>query len=54
MDLPEVVSAEEWEAAQKALRAREREQTRRSDELAAERRRLPRMGTVWSLLDITP
>jgi predicted dithiol-disulfide oxidoreductase (DUF899 family) len=42
MDLPEVVSAQEWEAAQKALRAKEKEQTRRSDELAAERRRLPR------------
>jgi predicted dithiol-disulfide oxidoreductase (DUF899 family) len=42
MDLPEVVSAEEWDAAQKALRAKEKELTRRSDELAAERRRLPR------------
>ena len=42
MDLPEVVSAEEWEAAQKGLRAKEKELTRRSDELAAERRRLPR------------
>src|SRR3954452_978939 len=42
MDLPEVVSASEWEAAQKQLRAKEKELTRRSDELAAERRRLPR------------
>ena len=42
MDLPEVVSASEWEAAQKGFRAREKELTRRSDELAAERRRLPR------------
>jgi predicted dithiol-disulfide oxidoreductase (DUF899 family) len=42
MGLPEVVSAEEWDAAQKALRAKEKELTRRSDELAAERRRLPR------------
>ena len=42
MDLPEVVSASEWEAAQKELRAKEKELTRRSDELAAERRRLPR------------
>jgi predicted dithiol-disulfide oxidoreductase (DUF899 family) len=43
MDLPEVVSASEWEAAQRELRAKEKELTRRSDELAAERRRLPRM-----------
>src|SRR3954449_7471664 len=42
MDLPEVVSASEWEVAQKAFRAKEKELTRRSDELAAERRRLPR------------
>jgi predicted dithiol-disulfide oxidoreductase (DUF899 family) len=42
MDLPEVVSASEWDAAQKELRAKEKELTRRSDELAAERRRLPR------------
>jgi predicted dithiol-disulfide oxidoreductase (DUF899 family) len=42
MDLPEIVSATEWEAAQKEFRAKEKERTRRSDELAAERRRLPR------------
>src|ERR687883_1568749 len=42
MDLPEVVSASEWEAAQKRFRGKEKELTRRSDELAAERRRLPR------------
>jgi predicted dithiol-disulfide oxidoreductase (DUF899 family) len=42
MDLPEVVSAGDWEAAQNELRAKEKELTRRSDELAAERRRLPR------------
>jgi predicted dithiol-disulfide oxidoreductase (DUF899 family) len=42
MQLPEVVSASEWEAAQKQLRAKEKELTRRSDELSAERRRLPR------------
>src|ERR671933_2111357 len=42
MDLPEVVPAAEWEAAQKRLRSKEKELTRRSDELAAERRRLPR------------
>src|ERR1051325_8010059 len=43
MNLPDVVSQEEWEAAQKQLRAKEKELTRRSDELAAERRRLPRL-----------
>src|SRR3954451_4190444 len=42
IDLPEVVPASEGEAAQKELRAKEKELTRRSDELAAERRRLPR------------
>jgi predicted dithiol-disulfide oxidoreductase (DUF899 family) len=42
MELPEVVSADQWEAAQNGLRAKEKELTRRSDELAAERRRLPR------------
>ena len=42
MDLPEIVSASEWDAAQRELRAKEKELTRRSDELAAERRRLPR------------
>jgi predicted dithiol-disulfide oxidoreductase (DUF899 family) len=42
MDLPEVVSASEWEEAQKRLRSNEKELTGRSDDLAAERRRLPR------------
>jgi predicted dithiol-disulfide oxidoreductase (DUF899 family) len=42
MDLPEVVSASDWEAAQKELHAEEKELTRRGDELAAKRRRLPR------------
>ena len=43
MDLPEVVPADEWQAAQKRLRAKEKEVTRLSDALAAERRRLPRL-----------
>ena len=43
MDLPEVVPAAEWKAAQERLRSKEKELTRLSDELAAERRRLPRM-----------
>jgi predicted dithiol-disulfide oxidoreductase (DUF899 family) len=43
MDLPPVVSQEEWQAALDAIRAKEKEQTRRRDALAAERRRLPRV-----------
>src|SRR5436190_14389813 len=42
MDLPKVVSADEWKSAQKEFRAKEKELTRQSDALAAERRRLPR------------
>jgi predicted dithiol-disulfide oxidoreductase (DUF899 family) len=38
---PRIVSHEEWLAARLRLLAREREQTHRQDELAAERRRLP-------------
>ncbi len=38
---PEVVPAEEWEAARQALLAKEKEQLRAADALAAERRRLP-------------
>jgi predicted dithiol-disulfide oxidoreductase (DUF899 family) len=43
MDLPKVVSAEEWEAANKRILAKEKEMTRQSDALAAERRRQPIM-----------
>ena len=43
MDLPPVVSQEEWQAALDAIRAKEKEQTRARDALAAERRRLPRV-----------
>ena len=41
MNLPQVVSEAEWQAAQEALRAEEKEATRARDALAAERRRLP-------------
>jgi len=41
MDLPQVVSASEWEAAREALLAQEKEATRARDALAAQRRRLP-------------
>jgi len=43
MNLPPIVSAEEWEAARDALLVREKEATRARDALAAERRRLPRV-----------
>jgi predicted dithiol-disulfide oxidoreductase (DUF899 family) len=41
MNLPQVVSETEWQAAQEALRAEEKEATRARDALAAKRRRLP-------------
>src|ERR671937_527280 len=41
MDLPQVVSPAEWQAARDKLLAREKEQMRAGDALAAERRRLP-------------
>jgi predicted dithiol-disulfide oxidoreductase (DUF899 family) len=43
MDLPPVVSQEEWEAASEKLLEREKAATRARDALAAERRRLPRV-----------
>jgi predicted dithiol-disulfide oxidoreductase (DUF899 family) len=43
VDLPPVVSQEEWETAQEKFRAKEKEATRARDALAAERRRLPRV-----------
>jgi predicted dithiol-disulfide oxidoreductase (DUF899 family) len=42
MDLPPVVSHDEWEAAREKLLAKEKEHTRAGDALAAERRRMPR------------
>jgi predicted dithiol-disulfide oxidoreductase (DUF899 family) len=41
VNLPPVVSAEEWQAAHEELLAKEKEATRARDALAAERRRLP-------------
>jgi predicted dithiol-disulfide oxidoreductase (DUF899 family) len=41
LNLPEVVSRDAWLAARRALLAREKEHTRATDALAAERRRLP-------------
>ena len=41
MELPPIVSQEEWERAHEALLEKEKRATRASDELAAERRRQP-------------
>jgi predicted dithiol-disulfide oxidoreductase (DUF899 family) len=43
VNLPPVVSPEEWQRALDELRAKEKEATRAGDALAAERRRLPRV-----------
>jgi predicted dithiol-disulfide oxidoreductase (DUF899 family) len=43
VNLPPIVSAEEWEQARQELLAKEKDQTRDRDALAAERRRLPRV-----------
>jgi predicted dithiol-disulfide oxidoreductase (DUF899 family) len=43
MDLPQVVSPAEWQAAREKLLVKEKEATRARDALAAERRRLPRV-----------
>ena len=44
MDLPPIVSPDEWAAAREALLVKEKELTRSRDALAAERRRMPRMA----------
>jgi predicted dithiol-disulfide oxidoreductase (DUF899 family) len=44
MNLPPIVSPEEWTAARDALLVKEKELTRARDALAAERRRMPRMA----------
>src|SRR5918996_6507789 len=43
MNMPPIVSAEEWEAARQELLIKEKAFTRARDALAAERRRMPRM-----------
>ena len=43
MNLPDVVSQEEWEAANARILAKEKAMTRERDALAAERRRQPIM-----------
>jgi predicted dithiol-disulfide oxidoreductase (DUF899 family) len=44
MNLPTIVSPQEWNAAREALLVKEKELTRARDALAAERRRMPRMA----------
>jgi predicted dithiol-disulfide oxidoreductase (DUF899 family) len=44
MDLPPVVSPQEWDAARQELLVKEKEHTRARDALAAQRRRMPRMA----------
>jgi predicted dithiol-disulfide oxidoreductase (DUF899 family) len=44
MDMPPIVSPQEWTDARERLLVREKEHTRARDALAAERRRMPRMA----------
>ena len=44
MDLPPVVTPQEWDAARQELLVKEKELTRARDALAAQRRRMPRMA----------
>jgi predicted dithiol-disulfide oxidoreductase (DUF899 family) len=44
MNMPPVVSPQEWKAAREQLLTKEKELTRARDALAAERRRMPRMA----------
>jgi predicted dithiol-disulfide oxidoreductase (DUF899 family) len=44
MDLPPIVSPQDWEAARQELLVKEKELTRARDALAAQRRRMPRMA----------
>ena len=46
MDMPPIVSPQEWDAAREALLVKEKEHTRARDALAAERRRMPRMAVT--------
>jgi predicted dithiol-disulfide oxidoreductase (DUF899 family) len=48
MNLPPVVSAQDWKAAREELLVKEKELTRARDALAAERRRMPRMAVEGS------
>ena len=43
MDMPPIVSPQDWQAAREKLLVKEKELTHARDALAAERRRMPRM-----------
>ena len=44
MQMPPIVSPQEWNAAREAMLVKEKAMTRARDALAAERRRMPRMA----------
>jgi predicted dithiol-disulfide oxidoreductase (DUF899 family) len=44
MDLPPIVTPQEWDAARQELLVKEKELTRARDALAAQRRRMPRVA----------
>src|SRR6476659_5784300 len=44
MNMPPIVSPQDWDAAREGLLVKEKELTRARDALAAERRRMPRMA----------
>ncbi len=44
MNMPPIVSPQEWQAAWEEMLVKEKELTRARDALAAERRRMPRMA----------
>ncbi len=46
MNMPPIVSPQEWEAAREELLVKEKELTRARDALAAQRRRMPRMAVA--------
>ena len=46
MNMPPIVSPQEWESAREQLLVKEKELTRARDALAAERRRMPRMAVT--------
>ena len=57
MNMPPIVSTQEWDAAREELLVKEKELTRARDALAAERRRMPRMAVEKEyryLADYTP
>ncbi|WP_329107752.1 DUF899 domain-containing protein [Micromonospora sp. NBC_01699] len=54
MNLPRIVSPDEWQAARDALLVKEKEATRAQDALAAERRRLPMVAFPKEYVFETP